>query len=184
MPVLPRMTPLAVSGFFLQEDLNMAWWTHLIFFRDYLGNPGEDEKEESIFAVFRRAIRQYLYENFLFILSRVLTFFTYGYLTLAIVAFFFENDVPPLLPYLVDIFAEPYLGVLGIYVVIREVKKRRGIAVLKLWGELFAALWVIFCISASLALYFSAHYHTGEIYKTIVTTTFAALIIRIGTFIR
>ena len=138
--------PLAVSGFFLQEGLDMAWWTNILFFKKYLGGAEEVTQEGPIFSVFRRAIRHHIRENLLDILYYVLAIFTYLYLALAIATFFFTERVPAAFPHIVDILSEPYLGALGIYVVVKEMEKRRGRPFLKHWGELFAFIWFAFLI--------------------------------------
>ncbi len=163
----------------------MAWWTHLLFFRSYPdAQNGKISKEENLFALFNRALREYIYKNFLDILHFVLSICTYVYLGLAIVTFFFEEYVPAAFPSVIETLSEPYLGVLGIYVVVRELERRRGRQVRTGLGELFAVIWFFFFVAASFLTYFSEHYALSAIYKTVVTNALAALIIRIGILLR
>ena len=164
----------------------MAWWTHLIFFGARLENQlNEQEKEEgNIFIVFGRVLKNYFYEKLTEILYFLLATITYLYLALSIVTFFFDKYVPQIFPFIISTLSEPYLGVLGVYVVVKEINKRRGKMAPKHWGELFVGLWFMFFITATLLTIFSEHYYTNAIYKTIVTNSLAALIIRIGTLLR
>ncbi len=163
----------------------MAWWTHLMFFRNYLPEEQNIEpKEEKSFAIFRRALKQYIYDHFVDLLYVFLGIFTYIYLFLSIVAFFFYEKVPRAIPNIIDVLSEPYLGALGIYVVVKEIERRRGKVRHKRFGELFAVIWFLFFISATALTYFSEEYQLNEIYKTVVTNSLAALIIRIGTLLR
>lgn len=165
----------------------MAWWTHILFFgRNTLEeeNKSTTQKEETIFAVFRRAVKELIYENFLTFLYYLLSFFTYLYLGLSIITFFLPRQVPQSFPYVIDTLSEPYLGALGIYVVVKELERRRGKDSQKHWGEYFTATWFLFFIAATILTYFSENYELGGLYKTVVTNALAAIIIRIGTLIR
>lgn len=165
----------------------MAWWTHLLFFRNQLSeeeNQNEAPGENTLLALFRRAIKTYFYENTLDLLYRLLTIFTYLYLGLSIATFFFPSFVPKSFPYIIDTLSEPYLGVLGIYVIVREIELRRGKILQKRRGELFTAIWFLFFITATLLTFFTEGYYLNNVYKTVVTNALAALIIRIGTLLR
>jgi len=133
---------------------------------------------------FQRAFRQYLYDHFIDILYFILSIFTYLYLAVSVATFFFEKYVPRAFPDIIDILSEPYLGALGVYVVVKEIERRRGRLIKKRRGELFAVAWFFFLVVATLLTYFSAEYHFTSVYKTVVTNALAALIIRLGTLVR
>ena len=174
-----------MPGLFLEESPSMAWWAHLLFFRWQLEKtPAAEPQEVGYFALFGRAIKQYIYENFIYLLYIFLSGFTYLYLSLSVFTFFFQKSVPKVFPYLIDILSEPYLGTLGIYVVVKEIEHRRGKIIPKRWGEAFTAIWFIFMLVATLFTYFSDNYELGGVYKNIVTNALAAIIIRVGTLIR
>lgn len=164
----------------------MAWWTHIFFFgRNTLEeDKSTTKKEENALALFRRAVKSYFYENFLALLYYFLSFFTYLYLGLSIITFFLPKQVPKSFPYIIDTLSEPYLGALGVYVVVKELERRREKYSPKHRGEYFTAIWFLFFLSATLLTYFSENYQLGGLYKTIVTNALAAIIIRIGTLIR
>lgn len=164
----------------------MAWWTELLFFRGGIQFHNDDFApiEENFTEKVRGLLHEYLKENFVDLLYYVLSIFTYFYLAAVILVFFFEYSFPPAFPYIVDTLSEPYLGALGVYVVVKEIERRRGRQIRRRWGELFAHIWIIFLICASLAVYFSEYYHLSPLYQTVVTNALAALIIRIGTIIK
>lgn len=162
----------------------MAWWTDILFFKSLLTKRSIDSRGESILVVLRRAIRQYIYDNLIDLLYIFLSVFTYLYLAATIYAFFFQNSAPPAFAELIETLSEPYLGALGIYVVVKEIARRRGRKTTRRWGELFTLIWFIFFISATLLTFYSENYEAGGIYKTVVTNALAALIIRIGTILR
>ena len=164
----------------------MAWWTELLFFRGGIQFHNDDWliPEENFTAKVRRVFHEYLKENFVDFLYYILSIFTYFYLAAVILVFFFENRFPPVIPYVVDALSEPYLGALGVYVVVKEIERRRGRQIRRRWGEFFAHIWILFLIAATSTVYFSEYYHLTPLYQTVVTNALAALIIRIGTIIK
>ena len=165
----------------------MAWWTHIFFFREMPeeGNKYEVAGNNSTLAVFRRAIEDYFYNHLVDFLFVSLSIFAYLYLFLAIITFFFENQTPKYLPDIIETLAEPYLGAIGIYIVVKEIERRRGKNIRSMRkGDIFTLIWFIFFVSASFLTYFSEDYHWGTLYKTIVTNALAAIIIRIGALIK
>lgn len=163
----------------------MAWWTHIIFTRNHFSRSQRSLfRDELSLGYLRHTIREYLYENIAEILYFLFGIVTYLYLAIAVVVFFFEKSLPPILPRIIEIFAEPYLGVLGVYVVVKEIERRRGHVRQRAFGELFAIIWFFFLVVATLFTFFSENYYASELYKTVVTNALAAMIIRIGTLIR
>jgi len=191
----------------LEKDLDMAWWTDILFVKKYLADRrGNILRGESFlaslnrasrpkfvnsgrsivskFSVRKRILKQYLHENLVDLLYIILSIFTYLYLGLTIVAFFFQKYVSPSFSEIIEAFSEPYLGALGIYVIVKEIERRRGKTVRSRWGEMFAVIWFVFFISATILTYLSDEFVFSGIYKTVVTNALAALIIRIGTLLR
>lgn len=164
----------------------MAWWTHLLFLGENPERQSETEitRDEISLAFLYRVLRKFIYDNFVDILYFFLSVFTYLYLGLSIITFFFERRVPFAFPYIIDVLSEPYLGALGVYIIVKEIERRRGRKIQQGWGDLFAIVWFFFFIVASFLTYFSDQYHFSIVYKTVVTNALAALIIRIGTLIR
>jgi hypothetical protein len=187
----------------------MAWWTHILLFRE----DSEDNtkyapaRNDSLLAVFRRVLppkilvgghifplkilsggrtlQNYFYDHLVDFLFVSLSIFAYLYLLLTIVTFFFEDQAPKYLPDIIETLAEPYLGAIGIYIVVKEIERRRGKNLRGIRkSDFFTLIWFIFFVAASFFTYFSEHYHWSALYKTIVTNALAAIIIRIGAFIK
>ena len=113
-------------------------------------------------------------------LYALLGLFTYLYLgTLAI--FYFGNlkEVTPALFIFLDALQEPYLGAVGVYAVLKEIRKRNRMHPSRYFGELFVILWFFLFLSATLAALWGS-YTLDYTYKIIFTNTLAATIIFIG----
>lgn len=159
----------------------MAWWTEILFLKNrYI----TEDKELGVFEAFKRALKTCLYDRFVDALHVLLAIFTYGYMAAAIVAFFWQESAPAAFPYIVEVLADPYLGALGIYLIVKEIEIRRG-NIKRRRGEFFVTAWFMFLIIATASVYFFEKYDPeNKIYKTIVTDSAAAILIRIGRFLR
>lgn len=106
--------------------------------------------------------------------------FTYLYLG-ALAIFFFANlkgTIPVLFVFL-DALQEPYLGALGVYVVLKEIRKRRYSHPSRYLGEVFVIFWFLLLAFSTIAVWIGAHTFDAA-YKIIFTNSLAALIIFIG----
>lgn len=155
----------------------MAWWD---FFSEFLyksilkrpaENVGADEVENNI-ALRRGAID---------VLYFLLGFFTniYG-LTITVIFFARSTNVMPILVQALDAFQEPYLGALAVYVVLKEIRKRRHGLGGKHFGEVFVVFWLFLLFASTLMVWFSGSYRFDEVYKLIVTNSLAAFIFYVG----
>ena len=117
-------------------------------------------------------------------LYRILGIFTYCYLAVLAVFFFFGLDrVYPVIFIFLDALQEPYLGALGVYVLLKEVRKRRRAYPSIYFGELFVVLWTAIVFMATLAVLLSDNFQFGNTYRIIFTNSAAALIIFLGSII-
>lgn len=177
----------------------MAWWQEII--KNYRAGPrisakakararasrSKAGKAKSLSAGLTRATQKYFYDNFVDLLYVSLSVFTYLYILLSAITFAFQGKGPAgLLAYAMDTLSEPYLGALAIYVLVKEIERRRlgGKDYKRRRGELFVVLWLSFLLSATFVTFFSDSYHLNKIYQTIVTNSLAAMIIRIGSLLR
>lgn len=174
--------PGAGTGVVLAQG--MAWWTDIMFLGRVLEERQRTGKEENIFVFLARAIRRVFYENLVDTLHVLLTFLTYAYLSASIVGFFFQQYVPSIFISLVSTFAEPYLGALGVYVVVNEIRRRNGHAPHPRLATVFVSLWFMFLGISTVLVYFEHSYPFNGIYRTIITNSFAAMVIRIGAMLR
>lgn len=130
--------------------------------------------------MFVRVVRRALYDNFIDTLHFGLLCATYAYLAAGVAAFFFQGLFPRAFPSLVEAFSEPYLGALGVYIVVNEIRRRRGKKVHPHFSSIFAGVWLAFLVTASFFVYFSEAYHFDEAYRVVMANSFAAFIIRLG----
>ena len=127
----------------------MAWWTDILFLKKDFGEKQESENGESIFASLMRAVRRAFYDNFVDTLHHALVVVTYAYLLTNIVVFFFQQSLPASFGWLISAFSEPYLGALGIYVVVNEIRRHRGRKVYPHFGTVATLSWFALLIVSS-----------------------------------
>lgn len=162
----------------------MAWWIDVMLFKQLFEERKRYGKEENIFVFFVRAIRRVFYDNLVDTLHVFLTFLTYAYLIFSAIGFFFQQFLSPLFVSLISTFAEPYLGALGVYVVVNEIRRRNGHEQHSRFATIFVSLWFVFLGISTILVYFDRAYPFNGIYRTIITNSFAAVIIRIGAMLR
>lgn len=109
---------------------------------------------------------------------------TYVYLVLLAVLFFgqmVEQWFKLLL--VLDGFQNPYLGALGIYVVLKEMRKRGRKYPSKYFGELFVVLWFSLLAVMTVAIWISAEYNFNEAYNLVLQNSLVVGLIYLGAFI-
>lgn len=109
-----------------------------------------------------------------------LGYFTVFYLLLSAIEFFSNLHIRhPEIEHVLDAFSEPYLGALATYVVLKELRKRRGTPSLH-QGERFVVAWVILLAATTLAAVLTDFYHFDAAYHLIISNALASLVIYIG----
>lgn len=162
----------------------MVWWTDILFLKEHLGGKNREPGEGSFFAVLVSALRKAVYDNFLETLHVALLIAVYAYFLLSIFIFFFQNYVSPKVIYVLDAFSEPYLGAIGIYVVVTEIRRRRGKNGWSHLAGVFVWSWLLFMAVSTMIVFLGETYYFNSVYKAIITNSFAALIIRLGAVLR
>lgn len=171
-------TPTSENG-----ATHMAWWSEFTAHKVPSIRYYSHHHHEHWWVVLGRAVKIFFYSHFLDMLYYGLTIFTFSYLAFVVWAFFDQNNIPIVVTRAVDALAEPYLGTLGVYLVVKEIRQRLGKKTHKHFADLIVAAWLILMLASSLLTVFSASYHFNIVYRHIVTNSLAALIIRIGTFL-
>ncbi|MBI4114851.1 MAG: hypothetical protein HY445_03350 [Candidatus Niyogibacteria bacterium] len=161
----------------------MAWWTHILFIN---GNNSSRRKRGGILNATYSIAQSYLKARVIDILYVAFAIFTYLYIFLSAISFFFHDKTPSAILFLIEALSDPYLGALGLYIVIRDIERRRKTKnkKKKSKSELFVPLWVFFLVCASLFLFFVPNEVLHGLYKIIVTNAVAAVIMRIGIMLR
>ncbi|QQG44909.1 MAG: hypothetical protein HYW89_02750 [Candidatus Sungiibacteriota bacterium] len=107
--------------------------------------------------------------------------FTYMYLALLAVVFFGKlTDDLPQLRSLLDSLQNPYFGALAVYVILKEIRKRKRSYPSRYLGELFVVLWTIFGAAATLLAFVSPRYDFDSFLLTILSNTLVVILIYIG----
>lgn len=161
----------------------MAWWIDIMFLKKHFEEQNGQEGGSNLFVRFMRALRGIFYDNFVDTLHHILVVATYAYLASNFTVFFFQKSLSNTFISLVETFSEPYLGALGIYIVVNEIRRRRGKNVYTHFSTIFAACWMALLLISSVLVYTADTYHFNAVYRTIVTNSFAAFIIRLGTIL-
>lgn len=106
--------------------------------------------------------------------------FTGFYLMATAVEFFSNLHLAyPAVERVIDAFSEPYLGALAVYVVLKELRQRRGVPPLHR-GERFVIAWLILLAATTLAVAFTQTYRFDMAYHAIISNSLASLLIYIG----
>ena len=109
-----------------------------------------------------------------------LGYFTVFYLALSAIEFFSNLHVRyPGVEHILDALSEPYLGALAVYVVLKELRKRRGTTSLH-QGERFVAAWLILFGATTLGIVFTDLYQFDLAYHLIISNALASLMVYIG----
>lgn len=129
----------------------------------------------------RERIRTAIYNQAIDWLYLVLATFTYIYF-FAIAALFFtkRGGYFSVLTRALDALSEPYLGTVGIYTILKEIRKRRFGTESKHGGEFFVFMWSALLAVASLLVIFSKSYVFDEIAGLILATGLAVFVIYLG----
>lgn len=109
---------------------------------------------------------------------------TYIYLVLLAVLFFGQMaEQWSRLLLILNGFQNPYLGALGIYVVLKELRKRGRKYPSKYLGEIFVVLWFMLLATATIGIWTSSRYAFDEVYNLILNNSLVVGLIYIGAFI-
>ena len=111
-----------------------------------------------------------------------LSIFTDVYLIAIVLEFFWnEHRAHPTFELLLDALSQPYLGALAVYVVLKEVRKRRTGETFSLHhGERYVVLWLLLFVATTVAVVTAERYAFDVAYGLIIGNSFAALMIYLG----
>ena len=160
----------------------MTWWHHIKEYIEKSGvenpNPLADEKNlKSLWEMFEDVFFKNAIDALYFWLGvfTYLYFFLTGFLYLAGISFY-EN----LSTKIIQSLAEPYLGAVAIYTILKETRKRKASAPSRHWGEIFVILWILLFLVSSLAALLSDFYIFNNTLGLIITVALSIGIIYVG----
>src|SRR3990167_1267090 len=131
----------------------MAWWEETT---DYIYESGlEDPHQRKLPLTLMERINDVFFRETVDILYFFLGIFTYVYLFA--IAFLYLSGVSSfdtVASKLIRALAEPYLGAVGIYTILKESRKRRYALSSRHRGEIFVIAWLaLFALTSILAIF-------------------------------
>lgn len=125
----------------------MPWWH---FLPDFMKESKIDEvKKPPGFVPWTARLKNVLFEEALDIIYFFLGVFTYFYIGFLALLYFGKLwGQWHFISFFVEALAEPYLGAVAIYVILKESRKRKYNAPSKHKGEFFVFFWGTLCILA------------------------------------
>lgn len=147
----------------------------VFIYRTILKPPGEREEGD---PAFDQVTLRHTTVDALF---RWLGWFTHFYgATLTVLFFLRAGSEHPILVKTLEAFSEPYLGALGMYVILKEIRKRHHKGPSRHYGELFVSLWFVLLLVSTMMVIILPSYQFDLVYKLIVMNGLATLVIYIG----
>lgn len=154
----------------------MSWWIAII---EYLREPEDGQSNGKI--SWKKAVTKALAESAVDFLYYIVGFFTSLYFFLAAYLFFIGGGkYHEIAVKIFDALSEPYLGSVGIYVILKEIRKRQSKVKSKHFGEYFVYLWLVLFLVVLGFIWFLPNYHFDELMGAITTVTLASLVIYTG----
>ncbi|KKS87948.1 MAG: hypothetical protein UV62_C0020G0009 [Parcubacteria group bacterium GW2011_GWC1_43_11] len=154
----------------------MSWWLNII---EYLRSP-ENGSGNGNFS-FKKTIIKALAESAVDFLYYAVGFFTSLYFFSAVYLFFISGGgYRDILVKIFDALSEPYLGSVGIYVILKEVRKRNLRVRSKHFGEYFVLAWSILFLISAVLVFFRPEFTFDTLMSDITTITLALVVIYTG----
>lgn len=153
----------------------MAWWHAL---SEFLNKEGLEGGPPAKPVNIKDAVRRIFITKSIDMMFWILGGFTHAYYWSTMFLFFSERGGNYHAAIgIMEALSEPYLGALGVYVILKEIRKRKIILESRHYGEVFVWLWILLFIPTAALVYFTPHYKFDEIMKLIITNTLASAII-------
>jgi hypothetical protein len=153
----------------------MSWWLNII---EYMRDPENGSNGQSSL---KKAVARAIAESVVDLLYYVIGLFTTLYFLSAVYLFFKGGGIHHnLLVRIFDALSEPYFGSVGIYVILKEIRKRQLRTKSRHFGEYFVYFWLFFFLVSLGFTWFSPNYIFDDLMASIMTITLALIIIYIG----
>jgi len=160
----------------------MIWWHHI---KEYIDRTGIEELSilngEKKLKSFWELLEEVFFKNAVDALYFWLGIFTYLYFFAVAFLYlaglsFHEN----LSTKIIQSLAEPYLGAVAIYTILKETRKRSARTPSRHWGEIFVILWFLLLVSSSAVALFSDYFIFNEMLELIIKLALSVGIIYVG----
>lgn len=154
----------------------MSWWIAII---EYLREPEDSQNNGKI--SWKKVMAKALAESAVDFLYYIVGFFTSLYFLLAAYLFFVGGGkYHEIAVKIFDALSEPYLGSVGIYVILKEIRKRNLRAESKHFGEFFVLAWTLLFIAGVALVIFTPGFVFDDLMSAITTVTLALIVIYTG----
>ncbi len=163
----------------------MVWWKDTT---EYIYETGLEPEEEVINKKQPKSFWERVYDVFFQEAVDILFFFlgVFTYIYLFAVAFLYLSGISSfdtISTKIIKALAEPYLGAVGIYTILKESRKRRYALSSRHWGELFVLAWILLLGLASFLTLVSPFYTFTRTLELIITLALSIGIIYIGSVV-
>lgn len=154
----------------------MSWWISII---EYLREVESSQNNGQFSA--KKTVIKALAESAVDLLYYIVGFFTVLYFFFAAYLFFSSGGIyHDIAVRIFNSLSEPYLGSIGIYVILKEIRKRQFKTKSKHLGEYFVYSWLALFLITLGFTWFSPNYYFDDLMGTITTVTLASLVIYTG----
>lgn len=160
----------------------MIWWHHIKEYIDRSGlenqnNFNKEKETKSFLGMFEDVF----FQNTIDILYFWLGIFTYVYFfTIAFLYIGGLSSQDNISLKIIHSLAEPYLGAVAIYTILKEARKRRNNSRPRHWGEIFVILWLLLLVFASTLALLTNAYVFDKTLELIITLAISVGIIYVG----
>ena len=158
----------------------MVWWKDTTQYIYESGLDDPDQKPVKISSFWER-INDIFFQEAVDALFFFLGIFTYIYLfAVAFIYLSGISSVDSIASKILKALAEPYLGGVGIYTILKEARKRRYALSSRHWGEFFVMAWLGLLAICSLLAVISPFYTFTHTLELMITVSLSIGIIYIG----
>lgn len=153
----------------------MSWW---LLIAEYLRSP---ERRDGGKFNLKKILIGVLAESAVDFLYYIIGLFTTIYFLSAVYLFFFENSgYHELFVRVFDALSEPYLGSVGIYVILKEIRKRNLKTKSRHFGEYFVLAWTLLLLTAGAFIFHTEVFVFDDLMASILTISMALIVIYTG----
>lgn len=155
-----------------ENYLVVVWWQSIAEL------VSSDKEQVRVPETFSERLRQVVIVHALDWFYGLLFIFTHFYfLAIAFLFFSSRGGYYFLTTQLMEALSEPYLGALGVYVLLKELRKRKIQPTSRHYGEIFVAAWQVLLVVAIGCIVLFSRYHFDDIARLVITNALAVLFI-------
>lgn len=140
-------------------------------------------EEKGTIKSFKRRLYEAFFEEAVDLVYLLLGVFTYVYILAAFIIYFGAYELNSIIVKVFETLAEPYLGGVAIYVILKESRKRSHRLGSRHKGENFVLLWAFLITFSVFSAAVFEQYTYSNVLSTIITNGLAVILIYTGSVI-